>query len=154
MLRGKDPSWKTWILWISWLDKYEVKKLLQVRISTFLEKGPKFNKAYRMWIFPWIKLSWHICSMWDKLGWLNWFWQLLCEGLPYFSPKGFYYSYAWSRSLSRRKTVFCTGLIFRKLCRFLLMFLTSFTSLCLTSFSFIDHLLCLYSRFLILFHLT
>ena len=70
MLRGKDPSWKTWILWISWLDKYEVKKLLQVRISTFLEKGPKFNKAYRMWIFPWIKLSWHICSMWDKLGWL------------------------------------------------------------------------------------
>ena len=47
-----------------------MKKLLQVRISTFLEKGPKFNKAYWMWIFPWIKLSWHICSMWDKLGWL------------------------------------------------------------------------------------
>ena len=47
-----------------------MKKLLQVRISTFLEKGPKFNKAYWMWIFPWIKLSWHICSMWGKLGWL------------------------------------------------------------------------------------
>ena len=34
-----------------------------------------------MWIFPWIKLSWHSCSMWDKLGWLNWFWQFLCDGL-------------------------------------------------------------------------
>ena len=26
-----------------------------------------------MWIFPWIELSWHSCSMWDKLVWLNWF---------------------------------------------------------------------------------
>ena len=34
-----------------------------------------------MEIFPWIKLSWHSCSMWDKLGWLNWFWQFLCDGL-------------------------------------------------------------------------
>ena len=33
-----------------------------------------------MWIFPWIKLSWHFGSTWDKLGWLNWFWQFLCEG--------------------------------------------------------------------------
>ena len=31
-----------------------------------------------MWIFSWIKLSWHFCSMWDKLGWLNWFWEFLC----------------------------------------------------------------------------
>ena len=23
-----------------------------------------------MWIFPWIKLSWHSCSIWSKLGWL------------------------------------------------------------------------------------
>ena len=30
-----------------------------------------------MWIFPWIKLSWHSCSMWDKLGWFNWFCQFL-----------------------------------------------------------------------------
>ena len=31
-----------------------------------------------------IKLSWHSCSMWDKLGWINWFWQFLCEGLSSF----------------------------------------------------------------------
>ena len=24
-----------------------------------------------MWIFPWIKLSWHSCSVWDKLQWLS-----------------------------------------------------------------------------------
>ena len=24
-----------------------------------------------MWIFPWIKLSWHSCFMWHKPGWLN-----------------------------------------------------------------------------------
>ena len=82
-----------------------------------------------MWIFPWTKLFWHSCCMWDKLGWLNWFWQFLCEGLSSFNPKRFYYSYAWSCSLCERRTSFCTGLISRKLCRFLLMFLSSFTSL-------------------------
>ena len=29
----------------------------------------------------------------DKLGRLNWFWQFLCDGLPSFNPKRFYYSY-------------------------------------------------------------
>ena len=43
-----------------------------------------------MWIFPWIKLSWQSCSMQDKPGWLNWFWQFLSEGLYSFNPKGFY----------------------------------------------------------------
>ena len=46
------------------------------------------------------------------------------------------------------------GLISRKLCIFLLMLSTGFTSLCLTSFSCINHLLCLCEGFLILFHLT
>ena len=46
------------------------------------------------------------------------------------------------------------GLICRKLCRLLLMFSTGFTSLCLTSFSSLDHLPCLCARCLILFHLT
>ena len=32
--------------------------------------------------------------MWDKPGWLNWFWQFLWEGLSSFNLKGFYYSYA------------------------------------------------------------
>ena len=82
-----------------------------------------------MWIFPWIRLSWHSCSMWDKLGWLNWFWQCLCEGLSSFNTKGFYYSYTWSCILHERRTSFCTGLISWKLCRFILTFLTGFTSL-------------------------
>ena len=30
---------------------------------------------------------WHSCPLWDKLGWLNWFWQFLCEGLSSFNPK-------------------------------------------------------------------
>ena len=129
-----------------------MKKLLQVRISTFLEKGPKFNKAYWMWIFPWIKLSWHICSMWDKLGWLI--------DSDNFSVRG-YLTLVRKDSITHMhglavylKERLSFAQDFRKLCRFLLMFLTSFTSLCLTSFSFIDHLLCLYARFLILFHLT
>ena len=37
--------------------------------------------------------------------------------------------YRWSCSLCETETTFCTGRISRKLCRFLLQFLTSFTSL-------------------------
>ena len=48
--------------------------------------------------------------------------------LPDFNLKGFYCSYAWSCCLCERRTSFCTDLISRKLCRFLLMFLTGFTS--------------------------
>ena len=51
------------------------------------------------------------------------------RGLSAFNPKGFYYSYAWSCSLCERMTSFCTGLISRKLGRFLVMFSTGFTSL-------------------------
>ena len=75
------------------------------------------------------QLSWHSCSMWNKLGWLNWFWQFLCEVLSSFNPKGFYYSYVWCCSLCEERTSFCTGLISRKLSGFLLMFLTGFTSI-------------------------
>ena len=56
-------------------------------------------------------------------------WQFLCERLSSFNPKRFYNSYAWSCSLCERRTSSCMGLILRKLCRFLLMFLTGFTSL-------------------------
>ena len=38
-------------------------------------------------------------------------------------------THAWSCSLCEIRTTFCTGLISRKLCRFLLMFSTGFTSL-------------------------
>ena len=53
-----------------------------------------------------------------------------------FSVKGYhpliqkdFITYAWSCSSCEGRTSFCTGLISRKLCRFLLMFLTGFTSL-------------------------
>ena len=82
-----------------------------------------------MWIFPWIKLSWHSCSGWGKRGWLNWFWQFLCEGLSSFNLKRFYHSFAWFCILCERRTSFCMWHIWRKLRRFLLMFLTGFISL-------------------------
>ena len=72
----------------------------------------------------------------DKLKWLNWFLQFLCERLSSFNPKRFYYSYAWSCSLCEKKTYFCIRIISRKLCGFLPMFSTSFTSLSVTSSSY------------------
>ena len=38
--------------------------------------------AWNWWlcIFHWIKLSWHSCSMWNKPGWLDWFWQFSVRG--------------------------------------------------------------------------
>ena len=72
-------------------------------------------------------------SVWDKPGWLNLFWQFLCERLSSFNPKGFYY--AWSCSLCGRRTFFCTGRISRKLCILLLMFSTGFTALSVLLFS-------------------
>ena len=82
-----------------------------------------------MWIFSWIKLSWHSVSIWDKPGWLNWFLQFFCDGLYSFHLKGFYDWYAWSCSLCEGRASFSTGLISRKLCKFLLTFSTGFTSL-------------------------
>ena len=107
-----------------------------------------------MWIFHWIKLSWHSCFMWEKLGWLNWFWQFLCEGLSSFNSKGLYYSYTWSCSSCEQRASFCMGLISRKLCRFLHMFLTDFTlfsvlllfPLLITFFAFMHSFWC-YLRF-------
>ena len=105
-----------------------------------------------MWILPWIKLSWHSCSVWDKLGWLNWFWQFLCVGLSSFTLKECYYSYAWSSSLREGKTAFCTGLTSRKFCNLLFAFSTGFTSrsvlllfpLLITFFIIINSLLMLF----------
>ena len=64
--------------------------------------------------------SWHSCSMWEKRGWFNRFWQYLCEGSS-FKVKGFGYSYAWSCSLREGRTFFCMVPISRKLSSFLLM---------------------------------
>ena len=90
----------------------------------------------------WVKLSWHVCSVWDKPRWLNWFKQFLCEGLSSVNPKGFSYSYTWSYILWEERTFFWVGLTSRKLCGFLLFFdwlyftwgLTSFFPLLITLF--------------------
>ena len=98
---------------------------------------------------------WHFCSMWDKLWWLIWFWQFLSERLSSLNLKRLYYSYAWSCSLCERRTFFCKGLVSRKLFvdSYLCFWLALLTQ-CLTSFSFVDHLLCCYAWLLILFYLT
>ena len=50
--------------------------------------------------------SWHFCCIWDKLGWLNWFWEFLCGWSSSFNLKRFCYSYVWSCSLCKGKTSF------------------------------------------------
>ena len=70
-------------------------------------------------IFPWVKVYWHSGSVWDKLGWLNWFWQFLCVRLSSFNAKWFLYSYAWFHSLCETRTSLCMGPISREFCRFL-----------------------------------
>ena len=102
--------------------------------------------------FPWIKLSWHSCSMWDTLGWLNWFWQFFCEGLSSFNPNGFCNSYACPSSLCKERTSFCTGLISRKLPGIFYVFDWLYSTQSLTSFSYLDHLLHLFTWFFILIH--
>ena len=51
----------------------EVVNLLTVdRKKTSSESSVEFLFEFCwMWIFDWIKLPWHSCSMWDKLGWFN-----------------------------------------------------------------------------------
>ena len=100
-----------------------------------------------MWIFPWIKLSWHSCSMWDKLGWLNWFWQFLCEGLYSFNPKRFYYSYARSCSFCVTRTSFCMRLISTKIWIRTSIFAWLYFTQSLTSFFSINNLPCHYAVF-------
>ena len=68
-------------------------------------------------------------------------------GLCSLNPKGFCYSYTWSCSLCEGCTSICTGLIFRKLCRFLFMFSTRFISFIVFFLSFLDCLLHLYPVF-------
>ena len=80
-----------------------------------------------MWIFPWIKLSWDSCSIWGKLGLIHWSWQFVREDLSSCNLKGFGYSYAWICSLCEGRTSFFVGLISKNLCRFLILFSTSFT---------------------------
>ena len=90
-------------------------------------------KFFWMWIFPY--------SKWDKLGWCNWF-NFLCKG--YLPSKGFWCSCMVSQ-LYEERTSFSTGLISRKLCAVLLMFLIRFTSF---SFLFLFPLLIAFFAFM------
>ena len=83
-----------------------------------------------MWIFPWIKFSWHSCFLWNKLGNVKHLsWQFLRVGLPSFNLRGVcYFCYCMILQLCKGGTYICTGLIFRKFWGFLFMFSTGFTS--------------------------
>ena len=85
--------------------------------------------------------------------WLNWFWQFVCEGSSSFNSKGFSYSYVWSYSLWEGRTSFCMWLISENSDSNLCFWLALFHSVSYFFF-FVNHLLCLYVRFLMLFHLT
>ena len=83
----------------------------------------------------------------------TWMTQLILAislwGLSSFNTKRFYYSHAWSCSLCKRRTSFCTGLISRKQLQILTyVFHYLYFSQCLISFSSIDHLLHCYGQFL------
>ena len=110
--------------------------------------------CFSVWV---TKITSRITVSWTRslpFGWPNWFWQLLCDSLSFFNPKGFYYSYTWSCSLCERRTSCCKVIISRKLCRFSLLFSTSFTSRSvLLIFPLSITFLHLDAWFLILFHL-
>ena len=94
-------------------DDFESHDSLKLSFNEYL--GPSFKFCW-LWIFPWIKLklSWHSCSkanQGDSIDSGN----FSVRGLSSFNPKGFYYSYAWSRSLCEGRTSFCIRLISRKL---------------------------------------
>ena len=96
--------------------------------------------------------SCYSCSVWDKLGWLNWFWQFLYEGLSSQIQKE---SVTHMHGLAVYvKTAFCMGLISRKLRILTYVFEWLNYTQYLTPFSSINHLLCLCAQFLIIFHLT
>ena len=105
-------------------------------------------------IFPWIKFSWHSCYMWDKPGWLKWFWQFPCERLSSFSPKDFS-THMYGLAVSVKEGYpFARDVSLENCADSHLCFRWLYFTQCLTSFSSMDHLFCLCARFLIPFHLT
>ena len=105
-----------------------------------------------------IKLSWHSCSIWDKPGWLNWFWQFLCEGLFSFNPKRFSTTQMYDLAIYVKKRLpFARDLSLENSADSHLCY--RLTLLCLVTYFFflISHHLCLYYALfviLILLHLT
>ena len=80
-------------------------------------------------IIPWIKLSWHSCSRWDKRGWLNWFRQFLYEELSSFNLKKDSITHMHGLALYLKERLPFARETSLKNCGFLLMFLTGFASL-------------------------
>ena len=71
-------QWNGYVVKRTETKQLEISQLSKTQL--YLYSRSSFEFCW-MRIFPWIKLSWHSCSMWDKLGWLNWIWQFHCEGL-------------------------------------------------------------------------
>ena len=106
-----------------------------------------------MWTFPWNKLSWHFCTMWDKLGWLNWSWRFLCEWLSSFNPKGFYPHMHGLAIYEREGLAIAQDWSLENSADSYVLHCLYFNQW-LTTFFSIYHFLDRYSQFLILFHLT
>ena len=111
--------------------------MFQVRINAFVENWQFFpllleHKYYSQFSIIEFICRGHLFVKGFSFEWRGASASIGGEGIKNmesFNLKGFYYSYAWSCSLYERKTSFCTGLISRKLCGFLLMFSSGFTSL-------------------------
>ena len=80
-----------------------------------------------MWIFPWIKVSWHSCFIDTNLDDLIHSVSLSVRGfLPLTRTESI--THMHGLILHERRTSFCTGSISRKFSWFLFMFSTGFTS--------------------------
>ena len=114
------------------LAKWRKLTLTKIKIDKiFIDKVSNSGLSFKFcwfWIFRWIKLYWHSCSMWDRPGWLNWFWQHLSEVI-FLNLKGVQETHMHGFTIHVKDFFFCTGLISKKLCRFFIMFSTAFTSL-------------------------
>ena len=101
----------------------------------------------------WIKLSWHSCSMWDKLWWFKWFWHFFCEGLSSFIQRDSATHMHGLTAYVKEWLPFGHDLSLENSADSYLSFWLAFTQ-CLTSFSYFHHFFHLYAWFMILFHLA
>ena len=93
-------------------------QILEVFVQIFLNVNLSFNQTLlTFWLYERQTYMTQL-TLAISLRWLS-----------SFNPTGFFYSYTWSCSLCERRTSLCTELISRKLCGFLLIFSTGFTSL-------------------------
>ena len=114
---------------------------------------PSFKFCW-MWICPWIKLSWSSCSMWNKLGWLNWSWQILCKGyLPLIRKDSITHRLGLAVYV-KEELLFARDLSLENSVDSYLCVPPDLLHSVSYFFSSINHCLCFYAQFLMLFHLT